>query len=290
MSGLSENRPFRIRSMARADLHKVYDWSIAEGWNIGKYDHDVFYAADPNGFFVGELGDEPIGAVSGVAYGQHFGFIGMYIVRPEYRGMGYGLPIFETAMTYLGDRCVGLDGVIAQQDNYKRSGFRFAHRNIRYQWVPPADLPVAGDLAPAASVPFDILAQYDARHFPARRDTFLGAWIREPDSTALVGGTGGSSGGGITAFGMIRRFHHGYCIGPLFADTEDLAQSVLHALCAKHTGEQVFLDAPESNANAIKLAERHGMTPVFETARMYTGTAPDLPLDTIYGITSFELG
>ena len=38
------------------------------------------------------------------------------------------------------------------------------------------------------------------------------------------------------------------------------------------------------------LVERHGMTPVFETARMYTGTAPTLPLERIFGVTSFELG
>jgi hypothetical protein len=32
------------------------------------------------------------------------------------------------------------------------------------------------------------------------------------------------------------------------------------------------------------------MTAVFETARMYTGQAPALPLDRIFGVTSFELG
>jgi hypothetical protein len=32
------------------------------------------------------------------------------------------------------------------------------------------------------------------------------------------------------------------------------------------------------------------MTPMFETARMYRGRAPDLPLDRIFGITTFELG
>jgi len=32
------------------------------------------------------------------------------------------------------------------------------------------------------------------------------------------------------------------------------------------------------------------MKPVFETARMYTGAAPDLPLPKLFGVTSFELG
>ena len=47
---------------------------------------------------------------------------------------------------------------------------------------------------------------------------------------------------------------------------------------------------PEPNAAAAPLAERYGMKPSFETARMYTGPVRDLVLPTVYGITSFELG
>ncbi len=96
--------------------------------------------------------------------------------------------------------------------------------------------------------------------------------------------------GVVTSFGMIRQFDRGYCIGPLFADSPDLAHSMFQALCAQRHGEVVFLDEPQVKCHSIALAERYGMAQVFETARMYTGAAPDLPLDRIYGITSFELG
>jgi RimJ/RimL family protein N-acetyltransferase len=52
----------------------------------------------------------------------------------------------------------------------------------------------------------------------------------------------------------------------------------------------VFLDPPEPNAAALRLAERHGLAASFGTARMYRGPAPELPLKRIFGITSFELG
>ncbi len=277
---------FVVRNMTRADLTHVYEWSIEEGWNIGKHDHDVFFATDPTGFFIGELDGVPIGSVSGVAYDANFGFIGLYIVRPEYRGKGYGLTIFNRAMQYLGDRCVGLDGVIAQQDNYRRSGFTLAYRNIRFQWTPPAGLPITEDFVPAHSVPFDLLCDYDQKHFPARRDTFLQHWIREPESMALAA----SANDVITAFGMIRRFDRGYCIGPLFADTPELARAMFQSLCAQRPGESVFLDVPQVNPDAVSLTVGFGMTQVFETARMYTRPAPVLPTGSIYGITSFELG
>ena len=40
----------------------------------------------------------------------------------------------------------------------------------------------------------------------------------------------------------------------------------------------------------MRMAERAGLTQVFETARMYAGPAPGMDLNRIYGITSFELG
>jgi hypothetical protein len=50
------------------------------------------------------------------------------------------------------------------------------------------------------------------------------------------------------------------------------------------------LDIPESNPAAVALAERRGMTSVFETARMYTKEPPALPIEQVFGVTSFELG
>ncbi|WP_322742665.1 GNAT family N-acetyltransferase [Synechocystis salina] len=47
---------------------------------------------------------------------------------------------------------------------------------------------------------------------------------------------------------------------------------------------------PEPNQAAIALGEKYGLQIVFETARMYTGQAPPIALDKIYGVTSFELG
>ena len=40
--------------------------------------------------------------------------------------------IWNAAMDSLAGRNVGLDGVVAQQDNYRKSGFRLAYRNVRF--------------------------------------------------------------------------------------------------------------------------------------------------------------
>jgi hypothetical protein len=56
------------------------------------------------------------------------------------------------------------------------------------------------------------------------------------------------------------------------------------------TGDSFVLDIPEPNVEAMALVRRYGMTEVFATARMYTGTFPDIILGWNYGLTTFELG
>jgi len=52
----------------------------------------------------------------------------------------------------------------------------------------------------------------------------------------------------------------------------------------------IFLDTPEVNPGAIALAEKYGMKRVFETVRMYTKYQPEIDLNKIFGVTTFELG
>jgi hypothetical protein len=90
--------------------------------------------------------------------------------------------------------------------------------------------------------------------------------------------------------GVIRPCRNGFKIGPLFANSPDLAQSLFASLSSFAADQPIFLDTPENNAAALALADRHGMAEVFGCARMYYGPAPVLPWDDIYGVTTFELG
>ena len=95
---------------------------------------------------------------------------------------------------------------------------------------------------------------------------------------------------GPAGYGVIRKCRSGYKIGPLFADNTQIAETLFTALTSNVPGEPVFLDTPEVNPAAVELAERHHMSVVFETARMYSKGEPALPMNCIFGVTSFELG
>ena len=279
---------FATRLMTRTDLDLAVEWAAAEGWNPGLHDADAFFATDPQGFFIGELNGQPIGCISAVSYGGAFGFVGFYIVLPPFRGQGYGIQLWERAMAYLGDQPTGLDGVFAQQENYARSGFQFAYRNLRFEFTGPRpDTESHPTLTPTREVDWAALAAYDRACFPALRNVFLQKWISLPDSHGLAFGENGT----LRGYGLIRRCRSGCKIGPLFADDARIARLLWVNLAAwTAPGEPVYLDVPEVNEPALALAADFGMTEVFGTARMYRGTAPAIDVGRVFGVTSFELG
>lgn len=282
-------KPLHIRPMTRADLDMAIDWAAAEGWNPGLHDADTFNAADPAGFLLGVLEAEPVAMISAVRYGEHFGFIGFYIVRPEFRGQGHGIALWRAAMARLAGRTIGLDGVVAQQDSYRKSGFELAWNNVRHEGVacrcerPDSEVVPLGPVGQATAE----LLEYDAAFFPDDRRRFVQHWTTQTGSTALAVRRDGL----LAGYGVIRPCRIGCKIGPLFADDADLADRLLRALISRvRPGEPVQLDIPATNPLALELVQSHGMRPVFETARMYAGVAPDLPIRRLFGITTFELG
>ncbi len=272
-----------VRRMNRADVDLAIDWAALEGWNPGLNDAESFYCADPNGFFMAEVNGEPAGCISAVAYDDTFGFMGFYIVRPDLRHEGIGMALWHAAMKYMGERVIGGDGVVAMLDKYALCGFRIAHHNARYEGIGRAS---SSRLVDLADVPFAELVSYDRRFFPAPRTAFLKSWISQFGSHCQAV----MAGGRLLGYGVIRPCRRGFKIAPLFADTPDIAEELFVSLASIARDEPVFFDIPVCNQAARQLVDRHAMTMVFETARIYRGTPPGLPLDQIYGITSFELG
>jgi len=283
----SEARRYQIRAMTPQEIGTAIEWAAAEGWNPGVNDAACFSAADPEGFLAGLLDDELVATISVVKYGPSFAFLGLYIVKPAYRGGGYGLRLWNAGLAHLGSRTIGLDGVVAQQDNYRRSGFSLAYRNVRYQGATTTRLPEDRRVVPLSSIRFDELAAYDRSVFLADRTAFLTAWITQPQSRAV----GILHDGRLAGYGVIRPARTGFKIGPLFADNGDLAEALFNDLVNSLRSDSAFcLDVPEANPAAVALAERHSMAVVFETARMYAGPALDLPVRRLFGVTTFELG
>jgi GNAT superfamily N-acetyltransferase len=275
-----------IRTMRSDEVALAVDWAAAEGWNPGLSDAACFAASDPDGFFLGEVDGVPAATVSCINYSDRFAFLGFYIVRPDLRGRGFGLQIWNAAIAHAGSRVIGLDGVVAQQQNYRKSGFNFAYPNVRYGGMVRSTSTPRADVIALTDVPFATIEADDAAVFPAPRGAFLRAWIGTPGHV----GCALMRDGRLVGWGVIRPCRKGHKIGPLVAEDRATAETILAALLARLTGGEIFLDVPGVNRDAIALAQSLGLSPVFETARMYTGAIPKLRLEKVFGVTTFELG
>lgn len=271
--------------MTLAELELALDWAAAEGWNPGINDAASFYAADPGGFLIGEIDGEPISTISAVRYNETFGFIGLYIVKPDRRGQGFGLQTWNEGLRLLGDRNIALDGVLAQVENYRKFGFQPAYRHIRYQGTGIASAPPE-NVVPLKNIPFVDILDYDSQHFPASRSAFLKEWVNPPARA----GYAYIKDGNLCGYGVIRECRSGFKIGPLFADDPQIAESLFQCLSSLGYGQPIFLDTPDANPQAISLAESYGMKPVFECVRMYTRGIPNINISHIFGVTTLELG
>ncbi len=270
----------------------MLDWAATEGWNPGLDDASLFHRADPQGFFMALDEQRPAAAISVVRHDSQHGFLGLYICHPDYRGQGYGWAVWEAGMRHLDGMVVGLDGVVEQQENYRKSGFDLAYRNIRYAGSTTAlsgmAVSDAGSIVRAYdAADWSALLAMDARIHGYRREQLLASWVMPSVSrVSLVC----MEGGRLRAFGTIRECREGFKIGPLLAVSSDHALTMLSRLVAKLDARTIMLDVPEPNQAGKELAESLGLTAVFETARMFKGGMPDYSLDELFGVASFELG
>ena len=270
-----------IRLLDRSEVARLVAWAADEGWNPGTDDAAAFFDSDPEGFLGAFVDGEMVAGISAVRYGSAFGFIGLYIVRPQQRGKGHGKALWDAAIASLAGRTVGLDGVPAQQANYARMGFVVAHETIRLSGVPV--LPTETIEVREGVAPADIEA-FDRACFPSTRSRFLRTWFQGPRRVLAS-----FADGDLRGYGVVRPCRSGHKVGPLFAMSTDVAIGLFAAL-ARRAGGDIQIDVPVAQREFIDVLLSSGMTPGFATARMYRGIPPTLREGRVFGITTLELG
>ena len=130
------------------------------------------------------------------------------------------------------------------------------------------------------------LWSFDRLRFPAPREVFLERWI---DRVGVIA-RGLVSDGALVGYAVARPPHKSYEFLPVFARTQDVARRLILSILAEAPGEQVQLNLPEANTAGVARAEEFEWKASFGCARLYLGPPPELPLDDIFGLTSFEFG
>lgn len=274
-----------IRPLSRDELQQLLDWAAAEGWNPGLADAVPFYEADPEGFLGCFVDGRMVSGISAVRYADSFGFIGLYITHPDQRGKGYGRAVWDAGMARLEGRVAGLDGVPAQQANYRSMGFEPVYRTWRWEGRLPALPPTTDDIRPAADVDPLTLNLFDGRFFPAGRSSFLEQWVLAPRVAKVL-----MRGGLMVGLGVARLCRDSYKIGPLFAPDFDGAMALIGALAQEFPDTVLQIDVPEQQEALSRQLDAMGFEKGFVTARMYRGAPPVVEEAGLFAVTTLELG
>lgn len=281
---------FSLQRLNASQLETLVAWAAAEGWNPGPHDAAAFWQADPDGFCGFFHQGRLIAGGAIVSYAGAFGFMGLFIVHPDFRAQGIGQRLWGLRRDALLDRlspdaAIGMDGVVAMQPFYQKGGFELAFTSVRYECrgrqadVAAAIRRLTRDAHPAVQA-------YDRACLGYAREAFLQAWLQLPDSHAFLQWEGDR----LLGYAVLRKAGVGYKIGPLLADTADVAESLFRACLREAGNASVFVDVPGPNAAAVAMVGRYDGTAVFECGRMYHGSPPAMDVSRVFGITTFELG
>jgi GNAT superfamily N-acetyltransferase len=281
---------YSIRQMSQAEALQLGDWAAAEGWNPGQGDIDVAWACDPEAFIALLHEGQLVGGGAILRYGRAAGFMGLFILRPDYRARGLGRVLWHERLRRLRSRLspeapIGMDGVFNMAPFYAKGGFRLLHRDLRFEG--PASGQAMAEVQPLRATDWPTLLQYDRAIFGVPRDAFLQRWIERPGVVARLRR---DDAGRVLGYGVRRPCVRGFKIGPLFADTVQVASVLLDDLLHDVAGAFVQLDVPEPNAAAVELAQRRGWAQAFGCAHMVHGADTVQPVQRVFGVTSFEFG
>ncbi|MFW6232769.1 MAG: GNAT family N-acetyltransferase, partial [Bacteroidota bacterium] len=119
---------FRIRQTAPEELGLLKQLAENEGLNPGLNDIASVYQADPAGFFTCLSGDKPAGFISAIKYGSRYGFIGLFLIYPEFRNTAAAPILFRTAYKYLAKSNAGMDIPFKFVARIEYTGAKFAHK------------------------------------------------------------------------------------------------------------------------------------------------------------------
>jgi len=226
-----------------------------------------------------------------------------------YHSKGYGIKLWKKALEHSGPApLLALDGVLEQVDNYKKSGFTPAGKVALFfvqgkqvvETSQSLSVPSEFKIISGVDANFENLKQYDKKHFLFGREKLLAYLVSKQASFVALSNSGEIVG--FCSLAKVLRKDGGARLGPLFANSLDIAEHLLVA-AGKHivshlseysNSDTIYLIRPEENKGGEKLVEKYKMESPFQCVRMYYvkegGAKPNYPYENIYVSTSYEAG
>lgn len=265
------------------DLGKDIGWSINDN-----YDAQRLYSADNDGVYIGELEGEKISSVIMAMHGKkELCHIGLFVVKPEFRGKGYGSKTWEYAWSKIPESCYAslCTAVTNMALKYEaRYGFKIAWKEFTYMCSAEkiAALPSSSLNFTTKShreVDFNSLVQYDASVFGYERESFLTTLLAIPSNEGWVAFN--QDGKLIGYLNLLReKGKLSWYVAPLYANNVsiacDLLKKAAQYVLQEGCDATLVISVPEVNEAAMNLVQPVSMEVLFEYVRMFARATPEI--------------
>ena len=258
------------RHMLESDLSNAYQLSQAVRWPH-RHEDWLFVLRLGNGF-VAERGGNIIGTAMCWSHGNDYASLGMIIVSPEAQGNGIGRVLMESILNLIGDRNTLLFATPAGRPLYERLGFKAIGNVHQHQGTvaqpavvapPPEERIRPMDMKDRAKV---IELAEETTGMP--RAAVLNELFQVAEGIVL------DNHGELTGFALVRRFGHGYLIGPVVASSPERAKAMISYWASAHVDAFVRIDVHDAGQLSPWLQEL-GLLQVDSVVAMVKGEAPE---------------
>ncbi|MDK2662068.1 MULTISPECIES: GNAT family N-acetyltransferase [unclassified Cupriavidus] len=277
----------QFRSMRPEDLPEVHKLSLATLWPHRLEDWKFILEIGEG--IVAEDGTGIIGTVMYWLHGTDYAWLGMTIVSPDHRHQGLGRELVSRALNATGDRTVLLHTTSDGVPLFESFGFRqtcWVHRHqgsvFHYPFVP---LSAGERIRPISPRDEAALADMASRSSGMPRAPLIKHLLTVADVVAI------DRYGDLIAFAALRKFGHGFVIGPVIAPDIDRAKALIAHWAGSRAGSFVRADVPDSSGLSSWLTDM-GLVQVDETVQAMVRGKPPLPDASItrFALLSQSLG
>jgi len=266
---------YSLRPMQVEDIPAGMHLKNAAGWNQLEEDWKLFLQSSLDGSMVAEYQNKVIGTVTTVNYSGRFSWIGMVLVDPEIRRMGIGTTLLKEAIAKAKDKgTIRLDATPKGKLLYDTLGFKDEYGLNRYEikdYTHDMSLLKKKKCLEISDDDLPQIFEYDQHVFGAPRAEIFNSLYKMGRDYAWICGS--------------KKNLQGYCfgrpgsnfeqIGPIVAENEEIAFSLLSHAMERCKGRPIIIDIPDDQKIFRGAVEGIGFTIQRPFIRMYLGKHPN---------------
>jgi len=275
---------FEIVPMTPDHLDQALALSQAIDWPYRREDWEIALRLG-RGFAV-EQGGECVGTALWWAYDPDYATVGMIIVADKAQRQGIGARLMTALLDDARGRTLILNSTAEGQVLYTRTGFVAYDAVHQHQAVLQAasEPDPSVSLRPATAADREALLAIDRAGSGMGRQQLVDALVRNGETLVV------ERDGGITGYGIVRRWGRGVVVGPVVASAPEEARALIAALAARHVGTFVRIDVFASTGFSRWL-EGLGLPQVGRVVTMARGNPPSRDnAVTLYALANQSLG